>query len=480
MTSFNQNPNHTGKFLLAVLLAVLLGACARSMNPDIERGSLYEYQEGFPELRMSAIGMFDDNDNPTIVVNADIVKESLIFKQAENNLQANFTVDIQILNLENDNEPVESIQLEKSLSKTTSKTFSNHDVYAIEEQIDVTPGQYEIVVTVIDQNSRKETTRRTQTFIPDPSEDVSNITGIQMLGKDMDDENPAWKTTTTYDVPGNIDSLKFVFQITNNKEEDPLSINAELVRFKSDTSIARSMYSPNYSSTNIQYKGIDYEEREVIQSTDRTFTQPGSIIIEFNFEQQSRGNYRFEVRADDRNGEELFKGRDFGVKSKNYPALKTPKELARPLAYLMNDSEYEKLMDIDNPDSLKKEIDRFWLRNINSEREAGNVLQMYYERVEQANKQFSNFKEGWKTDMGMIYILFGQPWYTDRYFDRVQWLYSYNRNNPERTFTFMRPKLKNEFYPFDYFILQRHRNYYNTEYQQVQLWLSGRILQRNL
>ena len=35
------------------------------------------------------------------------------------------------------------------------------------------------------------------------------------------------------------------------------------------------------------------------------------------------------------------------------------------------------------------------------------------EEIEEANKQFSNYKEGWKTDMGMMYILFGPPWYIE-------------------------------------------------------------------
>ena len=93
---------------------------------------------------------------------------------------------------------------------------------------------------------------------------------------------------------------------------------------------------------------------------------------------------------------------------------------------------------------------------------------------------FFNFKEGWKTDPGMMYILFGPPWYVDRRLDQMQWSYSYNRSDPERNFLFLQPKLESEFYPFEHYILQRNQQYYNVEYQQRSLWLSGLILQRRL
>jgi hypothetical protein len=36
-------------------------------------------------------------------------------------------------------------------------------------------------------------------------------------------------------------------------------------------------------------------------------------------------------------------------------------------------------------------------------------MEQYYARVEYANKHFSHFQEGWRTDMGMVYITFGPP-----------------------------------------------------------------------
>jgi hypothetical protein len=100
--------------------------------------------------------------------------------------------------------------------------------------------------------------------------------------------------------------------------------------------------------------------------------------------------------------------------------------------------------------------------------------------VEEANKQFSNFKEGWKTDPGMIYILFGPPLYYDQYIDRMAWFYSYDRGDLRESFYFDKPKIRHPSYPFDNFILMRDFYYDSVEYQQQQIWLSGLILNGTL
>ena len=83
----------------------------------------------------------------------------------------------------------------------------------------------------------------------------------------------------------------------------------------------------------------------------------------------------------------------------------------------MTTREYEALKEIDDTEELKETIDAFWLRNMDNAQQAQQVIELYYSRVEQANLQFSNFKDGWKTDMGFVYIMFGPPMYVDRALD---------------------------------------------------------------
>lgn len=464
----------------SAMIAFLLMNCARSFNPDIERGSTYKYQDGFPEVRLSAIGFLDENDDPHINIAADIVYGSLIYKEQGKEYQANIAVEIQILDQSNKDHIIKTNRFTLTLGDEEPNIVHSQDVFTFEKRIPVEAGEYQVNLTVIDQNSAKKTTRISNTFIPDPGNEVSSLTNIRMLGKNIAERDDAWLSITTYDVPGRVDSLRFIFQVTNNKKESPLTIDTKLIRYESDTTVARPMHYNNYSPSSISYQGIDYDESEIIQSNRRVLTQPGSVLIEFTFPQQERGNYRFEVNTNENTGPSLFKARDFGIKSQNYPSLSTSKELAGPLVFLMGNKEYEQLMAIEDTDSMKQAIDRFWLRHVGNKSKAKNVIELYYQRVEEANKQFSNFKEGWKTDAGMIYVLFGPPWYVEQHLDIMIWSYAYDRTNPEYNYYFKKSKLKSEYYPFDNYILNRSQYYFTIQYQQVQLWLSGQILTRSI
>ncbi len=299
-----------------------------------------------------------------------------------------------------------------------------------------------------------------------------------MFGKQK--ESSEWNQITGYDVQGKVDSLRFLIQVISPQTNNPMTLDSRLLRIESDTGLPRSVSRNNYNTSSIEYKGINFDEITEVQSNRRILREYSSVFIEYKFANQNRGNYRFEITAQKENQDNIYKARAFGVKSKNFPHLSSARELARPLFYLMGSDKYESLLNISDPDSIKNEIDRFWLKHVGNKQRAKEVIQLYYTRVEEANKKFSNFKEGWKTDRGMIYILFGQPYYVRDRLAEVIWYYSYNLQDPEYKFRFEQPKLNNEFYPFDHYILDRQYYYHSRLHLQRDLWLSGRILHRRI
>lgn len=460
--------------LLYILVgSALLLSCSRATNPDIERGSGYHFEAGHPEVRISALGFLDEQDQPVINVAADIVDGSLIYSEENGIHRANIDIEVRIIGT-GGTEYSDTYSTDMVVENDQDGYVTTQSIIPFRREMEVPPGNYEVQFTVVDQSSGNRTTRTTETFIPDPDDDVINLTAVRLMGRDVDSEGE-YQTVTTYDVSTEKDSIRFVVQVTNNRSEDPLTINSQLVQFESDTTAARPMSFNNYSPSSLPYKGIDYDSSTTLDETRRDLEQPGSVLIEYRYARPGRGNYRFEVETEGA-GEELFKARDFSVKGENFPAIKNSRELAAPLIYLMDEDNHEELMEIDDPDSLKEAVDRFWLTNVGSMNQARHVISRYYERVEQANKQFSNFKEGWKTDAGMIYILFGPPWYVDRSLNRMQWSYSYDRTDPRHNFYFERPRGRSEFFPFDNYLLQRDQGYFNLQYQQIQKWLTGQIL----
>ncbi|WP_083750017.1 GWxTD domain-containing protein [Rhodohalobacter halophilus] len=462
-------------FLLAVLL---LSGCVRSSNPDVERGSLFQFQEGYPEIRTSSIGYLSEQDEPLINVTTDIVLGSLIYSSRGDNRTAQVVLEIRIQQVNGDF--TKTVRRDFQIEAEFEGSFISQEVFTNEETIEVVPGTFEVEITVLDNTSGRASSRSSTATIPNPDDPQINLTTIRMSGMNLALNQNQFTPITTYTVPSKIDSIKLEFQVTNNDLDDPLVINARLLKYPSDTTAARPMNFNNYSPSSLPYIGVDMRRYEEIDSNVRRLDQPGSVLIEFKYPLLKRGTYRFEVETTDANGETLYRARDFSVVGENYPSVMTARELAEPLIYLMDRREHRRMMEIQDPDSLKEAVDRFWLSNVRNMNQARSVINLYYERVEQANKQFTTFKEGWKTDMGMIYILFGPPWYVDRYLNRMQWSYSYDRNDPEYNFFFERPNLNNEFFPYDNYLLQRNQGYFNIQYRQIQLWLTGGILTNRL
>ncbi|MEX2347942.1 MAG: GWxTD domain-containing protein [Balneolaceae bacterium] len=464
-------------FLRRFFIVLLAAGCSNAYVDDIKRGAGYEYRPGFPEVRVEVAGIIDENDQPKIQVTGNLVHNSLVFREVDGQLISEVGIEINLTN--HTANTSDHISYSATVTKDSALNSFDEEIYIFERELEASPGDYTVDVSVTDQSSQKTTTRSVDAYLPNPGEETSNITNIRILAS-RDKNGSELYPVTTYDVGLGADTVKFIFQVTNNNPDEPINIQSRLIKFNSDTTIARAMSHNNYSPSHISYKGIEYDRYEVVQSSNRILDQPGSVLIEFAYTDLGRGNYRFEVAKDLENRGELYKARDFSLKSENYPALKNPRELAEPLYYLMSEKEHENLMSIKSYDSLKREIDRFWLQNIKDSRVARNVISMYYQRVEEANKQFSNFKEGWKTDAGKIYILFGPPWYVETRLSTMQWSYAYDRSDPEYNFYFQLPKIKSSSYPFENYILQRDNFYFNIEYQQIQLWKSGYILRRNL
>lgn len=463
---------------LLLLAGLFIGSCARTMNPNVERGSDYRFEEGFPELRISAIGLLDEQDNAVVNITNEIVYGSLIYRTIDDVSLAQVTLEIRVNEQEGNFNKTFREQFD--IESDISNSYTNQNVFTLIKDMDVEPGSYDIAISLTDNSSGKTTVRETTASIPDPDNPEINVTSIRLSGINLANEDSTYIPITTYNAPSRLDSLKFDFQVTNNDVDDPLAINTRLLYFESDTEPARPLHYNNYSRSSIGYKGIDVRDPEEVDSNTRLLDDPGSVLIEFNYPLLDPGNYRFEIETEDENGETIYKARDFSVTSENYPNVLTPREMAGPLFYLMDRKDHERMMEIEDSQELKNAVDRFWLSNVGSQSRAKSVINLYYERVEEANKQFSTFKEGWKTDMGMMYILFGPPWYVDRSLNRMQWSYSYDRTDPRYNFYFERPRNPNEFFPFTHYLVERSTNYFNILYQQRQLWLSGRILESRL
>jgi GWxTD domain-containing protein len=78
--------------------------------------------------------------------------------------------------------------------------------------------------------------------------------------------------------------------------------------------------------------------------------------------------------------------------------------------YIARDDEYSLMKDAKNPEEKQQRFLEFWKkRDPNPNTPRNEKMEEYYARVEYANRTFRHYIDGWRTDMGMVYVMFGPP-----------------------------------------------------------------------
>ena len=89
-----------------------------------------------------------------------------------------------------------------------------------------------------------------------------------------------------------------------------------------------------------------------------------------------------------------------------FPGMSEPESMIDPLIYLANE---DQVREMRNSDRVKVALDDFWLDITGNVERSRELIRIYYNRVLYANYFFTSYKEGWRTDRGMIYIIYGPP-----------------------------------------------------------------------
>lgn len=158
------------------------------------------------------------------------------------------------------------------------------------------------------------------------------------------------------------------------------------------------------------------------------------------------------------------------VSDKRFPKLTRPAKLVKPILYVSTSTE---IGEINQSSDIKKAFDRYWLTLMGGNEDAARrTIKAYFDRVEEANRLFTTYKEGWKTDKGMIYIVLGPPDRVQRNREREVWVYNRRANATEVNFTFT--KKPNQFVD-DHYELVRYIEYQPIWYPIVEAWRTGAI-----
>lgn len=162
-------------------------------------------------------------------------------------------------------------------------------------------------------------------------------------------------------------------------------------------------------------------------------------------------------------------GFSIGIYNDGFPEVTSASALLEPLRYITTRKEYTTLETSRN---VKTAVDSFWLSLGGNADRARELISAYYGRVEIANMHFTSSKEGWKTDRGMVYIIYGEPQNVYRSWKTETWVYGQDQSGNMLNFVFDREM---ESVADNDFKLERNPAYNVSWITAVDYWKQGQV-----
>lgn len=152
-----------------------------------------------------------------------------------------------------------------------------------------------------------------------------------------------------------------------------------------------------------------------------------------------------------------------------FPKVKDYDEMVDMVVYISTRREHETLLAAGDK---KIALDQYWYGMLKDEEAARSVIREYFKQIEFANILFTDFKEGWKTDRGMVYTVMGPPNEVLFRPNGEIWSYLSEGSNSKITFTFARVK---NILTTNYYILNRSRALQPEWFKSITSWRNGQM-----
>ena len=446
---------------LALLLVGLVAGCSRGLPARLD-GTAAAYRAGEPVFVIDAVATTQDGATG-IDVYLGLPPASVVYRRTADSLvaTARWTVTV---------EPERGAPLVRSpldtLRAATAEGALSVEPHWRRVRIEVPPGRYDIRATLEDLGSERTAERRLEVEVPVRSEGA-RLGALRFEGEGRDGVGPL----DALSVPAGLDSLRVVAEAGGAPEGGVVSATVERVR--SDTSAALPLIAFTPSLVSIRARGVDVGETERVDSARRP-VEAGGVAVPLA--PMGPGVYRVRLALRDADGDSLAGAERLAVvRRRDYPRMARLGDLVEPLVYIGDERDVDRIREQPTAAAQRRAFDRFWGDQMDDRRLASATLRAFYERVEEANRLFGTYKEGWKTDPGMVYVLFGPPRYVESTIDGERWTYGSVGSAPP-VFVFERtagPSQGAYAAPFDVLTLQRDRAYNDSWRRARRQWRTG-------
>lgn len=348
-----------------------------------------------------------------------LFNQGLSFVKYDNKFKASYEIELVVLN--KINKQVTGTSMEESYVVDTYEETQSPDDFLINTfNLSLYSGRYKLRIKFIDGNSGSESALEKDLTIPSRSKKGMIFSDLEYI-RELSDGTGESKFNKRGKMA--IPSVDREFG-----EPDPtLWIYYEIYGGPiepKEYKLAYEIYSPTYS--------FSHHETTQVQIGPETFYRFDSLSLE-GF---SEGDYFLAIKLLDGRKERAKIERPFQVKWSLLSMMKNDyQKFVDQLRYAGTDEEIKRLREAKEEERIEKWLE-FWKPKDPTPNTSRNELRdEYYRRLKYVNQNFviSN-REGWETDMGRIYIIYGHPDEVEKYpFERdypkaYQWWHYYKSN----------------------------------------------------
>ncbi len=324
--------------------------------------------------------------------------EALQFVQGNNGYDAAYEEIISIFD-EEKNLVAEKLSTEHLHQLTFPETADPSRSNVTQRFFTLSPGRYSLAIQVRDEETRKSMRSKREIEVRSMHDSDLAISDLMLVNQLRLEGN---KRTILPNISGNVADLPEGFylfgEVYNRTSCDTFEVSYQVKNAKDEIRFRES-----FSQAAVQGRN--------------------QLFVKINAASLPMGRYIVGLRATAcRNARPerplvAYSSRPFVVHWRGLPPVIDDLDAAvDQLTYTAESGELDHVKKAPSAEEKKKRFYEFWKKrdpSPNSER--NEAMEEYYGRVAYANKNFSHYKDGWRTDRGMVFIMFGVPSNIDRH-----------------------------------------------------------------
>jgi GWxTD domain-containing protein len=454
--------------LLILLNSLFAMGCGIDPLRQSSAGRTLSHVAGRPDFDLEVV---EDADTSATWINVAmrLPHSSFIYTREGARYRALYEVRTRITQASEDIPSFDELSMDSLLSRDD---HGDPGERFLDRRFDLAPGEYLVEVTVEDLNTNGTAVRRQRAVAFSIADGCARFSRVRVFRTGGGKRTPH----LAFQIPQFNDTLEATAKVYNLAAIQESTVTARLLRYPTDTSYATPPFYLSPTSWALSYRGINYDKPETLRVMEYRLSEGVACTLRVDGLFLRRGLYELVLEckglpcANESQPYELRQKGYLSVMESGFPTPVSLTQLTECLPYIALPREMTELRDSVAPAEQRRRFEKFWLKLGGSPEAARNLIKGYYSRVEDTNLRFSSSKEGWKTDRGMIYIVFGPPGEIQLEFQREIWTYAAGYR-----FIFQLAKTYRADEPFENYILYRDPGYDQIWDKGVDRWRRGQV-----